>query len=99
MLLQDLAMSSFTPGFINSIRHAMDSYLDPSLVENTPRLLDVLNRSDRLQRLLMRRDSRGYTLLHLAAERNQPESLKCLLIKEGRCDIPVNMHHISMRSL
>lgn len=77
------AMSSLTPNFINSIMHVMDPALDPSLVENTPRLLDVLNRSDRLSRLLLRRDSRGYTLLHIAAEKNQPESLKCLLIKEG----------------
>ena len=71
------------PGFLNSIRNAIDPSLDPSLVENTARLLDILNRSDRLPRLLAKRDSRGYTLLHLAAEKNQPESLKCLLIKEG----------------
>lgn len=77
-------MSSSTPSFISSIKHAIDPSLDPSLVENTPRLLDVLNRSDRLPRLLSRRDARGYTLLHLAAERNQPESLKCLLIKDGK---------------
>lgn len=68
---------------ISSIRQAMDHGLDPALVDNTPRLLDMLNRSDKLQKLLLRRDGRGYTLLHLAAERNQPESLKCLLIKEG----------------
>lgn len=76
-------MSSLPPSFISSIRHALDQGLDPTLVDNTPRLLDTLNRSDKLQKLLVRRDGRGYTLLHLAAERNQPESLKCLLIKEG----------------
>lgn len=75
------------PGFLSSIRNAIDPPLDPTLVENTPRLLDVLNRSDRLPRLLGKRDSRGYTLLHLAAEKNQPESLKCLLIKEGNDDL------------
>lgn len=62
----------------------MQSDMDFALVENTPRLLDVLNKSDRLTRLLNRRDYRGYTYLHYAAERNQPESLKCLLIKEGQ---------------
>lgn len=71
------------PGFLHSIRSVIDPALDPTLVENTPRLLDILNRSERLPKLLGRRDHRGYTLLHLAAEKNQPESLKCLLIKEG----------------
>lgn len=81
-------MSSMTTNnFISSIRNVMEPALDPSLVENTPRLLDVLNRSDRLPRLLIRRDSRGFTLLHCAAEKNQPESLKCLLIKEGKCNL------------
>ena len=77
-------MSSLTPSFISSIRNAMltsDQHF--AVVENTPRLLDMLNQSDRLSKLLNRRDSRGYTFLHCAAERNQPESLKCLLIKEG----------------
>lgn len=78
-------MSSLTPGFISSIRNVMQSDMDFVLVDNTPRLLDMLNRSDRLTKLLNRRDSRGYTYLHYAAERNQPESLKCLLIKEGEC--------------
>ena len=77
-------MASVTGTFLHSIRNAMEPTLDPSLVDNTPRLLDMLNRSDRLARLLVRRDARGYTLLHLAAEKNQPESLKCLLIKEGK---------------
>ena len=69
---------------VHSIKQAIDLQ-DPGLVDNTPRLLEVLNtRADRLHKLLVRKDGRGYTLLHLAAERNQPESLKCLLIKEGR---------------
>jgi len=69
---------------VHSIKQAIDLQ-DPALVDNTPRLLEVLNtnRADRLHKLLTRKDSRGYTLLHLAAERNQPESIKCLLIKEG----------------
>ena len=59
------------------------------MVDNTPRLLDLnplFDRSEleRVQELLNRRDERGYTLVHLAAERNQRESLKCLLIKEGK---------------
>ena len=72
-------------GIINSIRQAMDP-LDPHLVDNTPRLLETLNshKADKLQKLLVRKDGRGYTLLHLAVERNQSESLKCLLIKEGK---------------
>lgn len=57
--------------------------LDPSLVDDTDRLIDFLSASERLPRLLSRRDDRGYTLLHYAAERNQSESLKILLIKGG----------------
>lgn len=82
-------MSSIAPSFINSIRNVMQTDMDFALVDNTARLLDMLNRSDKLTRLLNRRDYRGYTYLHYAAERNQPESLKCLLIKEGeRYKIP-----------
>ena len=79
-----------TPGtrhtgrIINSIMNVIDPPLDPTLVENTPRLLDILNKSDRLPKLLNKRDDRGYTLIHFAAEKNEPESLKCLLIKEGK---------------
>ena len=62
---------------------------DPTLVDDPSRLLDVLNSCDRLQRLLSRRDERGYTLLHYAAEKNQPESLKCLLVKRGRYKISI----------
>lgn len=61
----------------------IDPPFDPTLVDNTPRLLDLLNKTDRLQKVLAKKDERGYTLLHAAAERNQPESLKCLLIKDG----------------
>ena len=57
---------------------------DPTLVDDPERLLDVLNSSERLVRLLTRRDDRGFTLLHYAAEKNQPESLKCLLVKQGQ---------------
>jgi ankyrin repeat protein len=66
-----------------SIQHFITSPLDVTLVDNTPRLLNILNSTERLSKLLNKRDDRGYTLLHAAAERNQPESLKCLLIKEG----------------
>ena len=69
---------------LTSIQQFINQPLDATLVDNTPRLLEVLNKSERLSRLLNKRDDRGYTLLHMAAERNQPESLKCLLIKEGR---------------
>ena len=59
--------------------------IDPSLVEDSSRLLDYLNNFDRerLPRLLQRRDDRGYTLLHYAAERNQPQCLEILLVNEG----------------
>lgn len=77
-------MQGHAPSFINSLRNAMQMEVDFALVENTPRLLDMLNRSDKLPKLLNKRDSRGYTYLHFAAERNQPESLKCLLIKDGK---------------
>ena len=68
---------------VMSIQHFITNPLDVTLVDNTPRLLEILNRTERLSKLLNKRDDRGYTLLHAAAERNQPESLKCLLIKEG----------------
>ena len=63
----------------------VDTVIDAALVDNTPRLLDILNglNTEKLRKVLTRTDERGYTPLHLAAERNQPESLKCLLIKEG----------------
>lgn len=61
----------------------IDPSFDPTLVDNTPRLLDILNKTDRLPKILAKKDERGFTLLHVAAERNQPESLKCLLIKDG----------------
>ena len=77
-------MSSYRPlgRFLTSI---MDTMIDASVVDNTSRLLDLLNNlgPDKLQRVLSRTDERGFTPLHLAAERNRPESLKCLLIKDG----------------
>ena len=65
-----------------------DPIIDTSLIDNPPRLLDLLNglKPERLERALSRRDERGFSPLHLAAERNQPESLKCLLIKDGEGD-------------
>ena len=60
-----------------------ESPIDPTLVEDPTRLIDFLNSCDQLQRLLGRRDDRGYTLLHYAAERNQEESVKCLIVKGG----------------
>ena len=60
-----------------------ESPIDPTLVDDPTRLIDFLNSCDQLQRLLGRRDDRGYTLLHYAAERNQEESLKCLIVKGG----------------
>ena len=78
--ISDLLLHS---SMIMSIQYLLNQPLDPTLVDNTPRLLEVLNRSQHLPKLLNKRDDRGYTLLHIAAERNQPESLKCLLIKEG----------------
>ena len=75
--------SSVRSTMLTSIQQFINQPLDGTLVDNTPRLLEVLNKSERLSRLLNKRDDRGYTLLHIAAERNQPESLKCLLIKEG----------------
>ncbi len=68
-----------TKGILTGLRQS----LDPTLVDSTPRLLDQLNKNDKVHKLLNKRDERGFTLAHLAAERNQPESLKCLLIKEG----------------
>ncbi len=93
-------MTSIGPSIISTIKNAMNDH-DPSLVDNTPRLLEVLNsnRADKLHRLLMRKDGRGFTLLHLAAERNQPESLKCLLIKEGLsvvCSMHVSSSNVCM---
>lgn len=68
---------------MTSIRNVIDPPVDVSLVDNTAKLLDLLNKSDRVTKLLNRRDARGFTLVHLAVERNRPESLKCLLIKSG----------------
>ena len=81
------SLTSLRPGggrLLTGLRGVLDPPLDTSLVDKPPRLLDALNRSDKLQKLLSKRDERGFTLLHIAAEKNQPESLKCLLIKEGR---------------
>ena len=78
-------MSSYKPlgRFLAGI---VDTVIDASLVDNTARLLDLLNElnKEKLQRVLTRTDERGFTPLHIAAERNQPESLKCLLIKDGK---------------
>ncbi len=76
-----------TGRFLASIKSIMETPFDPTLVDSPPKLLDVLNKSDRLPKLLNRRDERGYTLLHVAAEKNRPESLKCLLIKDGKANI------------
>ena len=57
--------------------------VDFDMVDDTVYLLDVLNRTRFLSDLLTKQDDRGYTLLHIAAERNRLESLKCLLIKKG----------------
>ena len=75
-------MSSYRR-FLSSI---VDTVIDASLLDNTSRLLDLLNglNAEKLQKALNRTDERGFTPLHIAAERNQPESLKCLLIKEGK---------------
>ena len=73
-----------TGRFLTSIKNLIDPPFDPTLVENAAKLLDLLNRTERLQKLLNKRDERGYTLLHIAAEKNKPESLKCLLIKDGK---------------
>lgn len=67
-------------GIMHTLRSAVEPPLDPSIVDNTAKLLDHLNKSTKW---LHKRDERGYSLVHLAAERNQPESLKCLLIKDG----------------
>ena len=71
-------------GPTNTICNVVEALVDPTLVDNTPRLLNLLDKAERVHELLNWRDERGYTLVHLAAERNQPESLKCLLIKEGK---------------
>ena len=57
--------------------------VDFNMVDDTVHLLDVLNKTHFLQDLLNKQDDRGYTLLHVAAERNCHDSLKCLLIKKG----------------
>jgi ankyrin repeat protein len=79
-------MSSSLGRLLSSI---VDPVIDASLVDNTTRLLDVLNglSPERLHKVLTRTDERGFTPLHLAAERNQPESLKCLLIKDANPNI------------
>lgn len=77
-------MTSYRPlgRFLASI---VDTVIDAPLLDNTSRLLDLLNglNPEKLRRVLSRLDERGYTPLHVAAERNRPESLKCLLIKDG----------------
>ena len=57
--------------------------VDFNIVDDTVHLLDVLNKTQFLPELLNKQDDRDYTLLHIAAERNHQESLKCLLIKKG----------------
>ena len=67
-----------TGWIISGLKNVIDRPLDPTLVDSTHKLLDILNKAaDRLPKLLNKRAERGYTLLHFAAERNQPESLKC----------------------
>lgn len=84
-------MASSAPRLFSSLRSIMDppgTPCDPSLVDDAVHLLDVLNKTSntaRLQRYMERRDERGYTLLHVAAEKNRPSALKCLLIKGGEC--------------
>jgi ankyrin repeat protein len=81
-------MSSYRP-LGRLLASIVDPVIDAALVDNTARLLDLLNGlcDDKLRRALDRRDERGYTPLHVAAERNQPESLKCLLIKDANPNI------------
>lgn len=64
----------------------LGGFADFSIVENSAKLLDALNRLDgqRLRKVFSKRDERGYTLLHVATERNQTESLKCLVIKNSK---------------
>ncbi len=76
-------MSTAHKGIMHTLMSAMEGPLDPTLVDDPAKLLEVLNKSNNVHKLLNKREERGYTLIHLAAERNQPESLKCLLIKEG----------------
>ena len=95
-------MSSYRPlgRFLASI---VDTVIDAPLIDNTARLLDVLNglSSEKLRRVLNRTDERGFTPLHMAAERNQPESLKCLLIKDGElmnlCNVCFASHRSSVQ--
>ena len=60
-----------------------ESPIDPTLVDDPDRLLDYISACERLPRVLARRDDRGYTLLHYAAERNQSDSLEMLLVNGG----------------
>lgn len=84
MIASAMAAKSSTGRLLASIKSIMEPPFDPTLVDSPPKLLDVLNKSsERLPKMLNKRDERGYTLLHVAVERNQPESLKCLLIKDG----------------
>lgn len=64
----------------------LGGFADFSIVDNSAKLLDALNRLDgqRLRKVFSKRDDRGYTILHVAAERNQTESLKCLVIKNSK---------------
>lgn len=77
-------MSSYRP-LGRLLAGIVDTVIDAPLLDNTSRLLDLLNglNPEKLRRVLSRLDERGYTPLHIAAERNRPESLKCLLIKDG----------------
>lgn len=77
-------MSSYRP-LGRLLASIVDTVIDAPLIDNTSRLLDLLNdlNPGKLKKVLNRTDERGYTPLHIAAERNQPESLKCLLIKDG----------------
>ncbi len=79
-------MATSHKGIMHTLMSAMEGPLDPmaTLVDNTAKLLDLLNKCHNIQKLLNKRDERGYALVHFAAERNRPESLKCLLIKEGK---------------
>ncbi len=77
-------MALIHKGIMHTLMSAVEGPLDPTLVDNTAKLLDLLNGCNNIQKLLNKRDERGYALVHFAAERNRPESLKCLLIKEGK---------------
>ena len=89
-------MSSYRP-LGRLLASIVDTVIDAPLIDNTARLLDILNglSPEKLRRVLNRTDERGFTPLHMAAERNQPESLKCLLIKDGELMNLCNVSHQS----